>query len=131
MKLTVCIIDDDLVSQFATTYSIEQCGHPCSIITCDGVEDCIATFNSLLEQKREVPDIVLLDLVMGDMDGWDFLDLFSQIPDWPKETAIYILSAFTNSKDRARAKEHPLIQGYFDKPLTNNDVENIFSSKVE
>ena len=131
MKLTVCIIDDDLVSQFATRYSIEQCGYPCSVITCDGVEDCLETFDTLLEQNREVPDIVLLDLVMGDMSGWDFLERFSQIPDWPKETAIYILSAFTNSKDRARAKEHPLIQGYFDKPLTNNDVEDIFSSKVE
>lgn len=131
MKRTICIIDDDLVSQFATTYSIEQFGFPSTIITCDGVQDSLDTFNSLLEQNREVPDIILLDLVMGDMNGWEFLERFSQIPDWPKETAIYILSAFTNAKDRMRAKEHPLIHGYFDKPLTNNDVGNIFSSKVE
>jgi CheY-like chemotaxis protein len=131
MKLTICIIDDDLVSQFATRYSIEQGGHPCSIITCDGVEDGLETFDSLLEQQRELPDVILLDLVMGDASGWDFLEQFSQIPNWPKETAIYILSSFTNSRDRARAKEHPLVQGYFDKPLTNNDVESIFSSKVE
>ena len=131
MKLTVCIIDDDLVSQFATRYSIEQCGYPCNIITCDSSEECLETFNSLLEQDKEVPDIVLLDLVMGDMDGWDFLDKFSGISHWPKTTAIYILSAFTNSKDRNKAKEHPLIQGYFDKPINRNDLEQILSSMVE
>ncbi|MCW5516703.1 two-component system response regulator [Muriicola sp. Z0-33] len=131
MKLTICIIDDDLVSQFATTYSIEQSGHPCSIITCDSAEDCLETFNSLLEQKRELPDIILLDLVMGDMSGWDFLERFKQIPNWPKETAIYILSSFTNSKDRRRAKEHTLISGYFDKPVSNNDLDSILSSMVK
>ena len=127
MKLTVCIIDDDLVSQFATRYCIEQSGHPCTIITCDGAEDCLETFAGLMD----VPDIIFLDLVMGDENGWEFLDRFRQIADWPKDTAIYILSAFTNSKDRARAKVHPLIQGYFDKPLNNNNVESIFSSIVE
>ncbi|MEX0288064.1 MAG: response regulator [Flavobacteriaceae bacterium] len=131
MQLTVCIIDDDLVSQFATRYSLEQSDHPCSIITCDSTEDCLETFNSFLEENREVPDIILLDLVMGELDGWDFLDHFSKITNWPKKTAIYILSAFTNSKDRAKAKDHPLIHGYFDKPITQNDISEIFSSKVE
>lgn len=131
MELNVCIIDDDLVSQFASRYSIEQSNNQCRIITCDNAEEGLDTFNHLLQQNREVPDIVFLDLQMGDMDGWEFLEKFKSIPEWPKTTDIYILSSFTNSKDRARAKEHPMIQGYFDKPLSKKDVDKILVPRVD
>ncbi|MEK6154038.1 response regulator [Flavobacteriaceae bacterium 3-367] len=131
MELNVCIIDDDLVSQFASRYSIEQSNSSCRIITCDNGEDGLDTFYNLLQNHEDVPDIVFLDLQMGGMDGWEFLEKFKSIPKWPKTTDIYILSAFTNSKDRARAKEHPMIQGYFDKPLSKKDVDKIFVPKAD
>lgn len=130
MELTVCIIDDDLVSQFATRYSIEQSGKQCTILTCDDGVEGLDTLNHMLHGDKEVPDIVLLDLIMDGMDGWEFLENFKRIADWPKKTSIYILSAFTNSRDRGKAREHPLIEGYFDKPLTKNDVDKILQANL-
>ena len=130
MELTVCMIDDDLVSQFASRYCIEQANTNCRIITCDNAEEGLDLFADLLHGEKDVPDILFLDLVMQGMDGWEFLDTLKQMTDRPLRTDIYILSAFTNSKDRLRAKEHPMVQGYFDKPLTKDTVNRIFLAKI-
>ncbi|MGB5666382.1 MAG: response regulator [Maribacter sp.] len=130
MELTVCMIDDDLVSQFASRYCIEQSNANCRIIKCDNAEEGLHLFADLLQGEKDVPDILFLDLVMQGMDGWEFLDTLKNMTDRPLRTDIYILSAFTNSKDRLRAKEHPMVQGYFDKPLSKDTVNRIFLAKI-
>ncbi|MGB5818475.1 MAG: response regulator [Saonia sp.] len=130
MELTVCIIDDDLVSQFASRYCIEQSNTNCSIITCDNATEGLDIFSDRYNNRKDIPDILFLDLVMQGMDGWEFLDKLKCISEGRQKTDIYILSAFTNSKDRARAKEHPMVQGYFDKPLSKSIVDRILLSKT-
>ena len=130
MELIVCIIDDDMVSQFASSYCIEQSSVKCRIIMCDNAEMGLNLFSDRLQGGKDVPDILFLDLVMDGMDGWEFLDKLKHITEWPIRTDIYILSAFTNAKDRTRAKEHPMIQGYFDKPLSKDTVNRIFLEKM-
>jgi len=71
-----------------------------------------------------------LDLVMDWIDGWEFLDQLKHSTQWPIRTDIYNLSAFANSKDRTRAKEHPMIQGYFDKMLSKDALNRIFLEKL-
>ena len=130
MELTVGIIDDDLVSQFATRYCIEQSSTKCNIIVCDDAETGLSLFSDPSQEGKNVPDVLFLDLGMQGMDGWEFLDKLKLIAGWPQKTDIYILSAFTNTKDRVRAKEHPMIQGFFDKPLSKGSVDSIFPAKI-
>ncbi len=81
-----------------------------------------------LENEVQFPQVILLDLTMPGMGGWEFLELFERlIQDRPKPN-IFILSAFQSSKDRIRAKEHPLIQGFFDKPLSKVNADKILLS---
>jgi len=79
--------------------------------------------------KDDVPDLIFLDLVMNGMDGWEFLDKIKTGSKALQKSEIYILSAFSNSKDRTRAKEHPMIKGHFDKPLSRSIVDKIIQSK--
>jgi CheY-like chemotaxis protein len=131
MQRNICIIDDDLVSQFATRYCIEQYGENVSISTCSDAEEALAKLSKLLSANEKLPDIVFLDLVMGDMHGWEFLEKLQQLAIGKQLPEVYILSAFTNSKDRAIAKEHNLISGYMDKPLSRTSLDKIFSSKTK
>ena len=130
MELTVCIIDDDMVSQFASSYCIEQSSVKCRIIMCDNAEMGLNLFSDLFQAGKDLPDILFLDLVMDGINGWEFLDTLKHSTQWPIRTDIYILSAFTNSKDRTRAKGHPMIQGYFDKPLSKDTLNRIFLEKM-
>ncbi|MCM4162812.1 MULTISPECIES: response regulator [unclassified Arenibacter] len=129
MELKVCIIDDDLVSQFASRYCIEQSISNCRTIVCDTAEEVLNMFAPPVIDKEDVPDLIFLDLVMNGMDGWEFLDTIKIGSNVLQKTDIYILSAFSNSKDRTRAKEHPMIKGHFDKPLSKSIMEKILHSK--
>nr|WP_299344596.1 response regulator [Allomuricauda sp.] len=126
MRQTICIIDDDLVSQFATRYCIQQYQDDFEIITCTSAEEGLVVCSELLENQKPLPDIIFLDLVMEEMDGWTFVDNLSQMAKNHHFPKIYVLSAFVNAKDRAIAREHKLISGYFDKPLSRNVLGKIF-----
>ena len=127
MKLTVCIIDDDLVSQFATRYCIQQSHADFNIITCSSGEEGLSVCLDMQENSKKLPDIIFLDLVMNGMDGWTFLENMQNLFKEQKLPKVYVLSAFANSKDRMIAKEHKMISGYVDKPLSRNFLNKILN----
>ncbi len=125
MKLTTCIIDDDLVSQFATRYCIQQSPGDFDIITCSSGEEGLKSCLDFAEEHERLPDIIFLDLVMDGMNGWDFLENFQNMFHDHPLPSIYVLSAFTNTSDRTIAKGHHLIAGYVDKPLSRSYLQKI------
>ncbi|NNE77268.1 MAG: response regulator [Pricia sp.] len=127
----VWVIDDDLVSLFATRYSIEQGKVSCKVVDFDCGETALQVFTDSIENHGKLPDIILLDLIMPNMDGWEFLNKIKAVEGQSKKTAIFILSAFTNSKDLERAKDHDTVQGYFEKPISKHNIEKIFQRELE
>ncbi len=129
MNPLVYIIDDDLVSQFATQYRMKQAIESCAFISFDSAKDGLRTFTDQLTDSKQLPDILFLDLEMPNMDGWDFLREFSNIYSPNIPTDIYVLSSFSNKELRKKVSEHPLVKGCFNKPLTKLDVEKILVNK--
>ncbi|MFC4097166.1 response regulator [Euzebyella saccharophila] len=126
--LVVWVIDDDFVSLFATRYGIEQWNGNCHVVDFDNAETALGIYSDSLDNEEEKPDIILLDLIMPGMDGWTFLANFDKMTKGKSSTDVYILSAFTNSKDRKKAKEHPSVKGHFDKPLSKPLLEETFNA---
>ena len=119
-----------MVSQFASRYCLEQYAQANFLIsTFDSAEEALKQFNFLKSEGALLPDIIFLDLGLGEMDGWEFIEHLQPFMDLGWSPDIFILSAFGNSKDRAVAQNHPKISGYFDKPLTRNRLERIFKEK--
>src|SRR5690606_3679081 len=125
MKLTACIIDDDLVSQFATRYCIQQSAGDFEILTCSSGEEGLQMCFDRLKEIGKLPDLVFLDLIMDGMSGWDFLENLQNLFQDQERPRVYVLSAFVNTIDRAIAKGHSLIAGYIDKPLSRSYLEKI------
>ena len=119
-----------MVSQFASRYCLEQFSKETfKITTFDSAEEALAQFRKWLQEGILLPDIIFLDLGLGEMDGWQFVDHLRGMITIDSGPNIFILSAFANSKDREIAQSHPMISGYFDKPLTRNRLEKIFKEK--
>lgn len=70
------------------------------------------------EHFDELPIIILLDIQMPELNGFDFLDRFAELP--PAVTSryhIYMLSSTLDPKDRTRVQEHPFVIDLLTKPL--------------
>lgn len=127
MRTKILIIDDDLVSQFSTRYAVERGISDSEILVSDNAVEALSLLSDMDTSGKSFPDIIFIDLQMPTMNGWEFLEIIQGSFVDLRQTKIFILSAFNNSMDRKRAKEHPAINGYFDKPITKTNIDSIFT----
>ena len=76
-----------------------------------------------LEENRNnpglIPDVILLDLNMPVVDGWDFLESFEKFKDTlAKKIRIFIVSSSVDEKDISRSQSYSSVEGFISKPLT-------------
>jgi CheY-like chemotaxis protein len=91
-----------------------------------GITDSVKTFNSarealkyLLSQESVLPEtIILLDLQMPDMNGFEFIEEFENLPDLLRaKIRIFMLSSTIDTRDIEKAKASPHIIDLLPKPL--------------
>ncbi|WPP52932.1 response regulator [Catalinimonas niigatensis] len=81
----------------------------------------------LQELQENEFDIILLDLNMPDMNGWDFLDEYQKLD--AHKANVYILTSSLDTRDKLRSREYEVVKGYFDKPLKSNYIAEIINSQ--
>lgn len=70
------------------------------------------------------PDLILLDLNMPGMNGWEFLDNFQKIG---KDITVFILTSSINSADYKRAEGYSSVKKYIEKPLNGHKISTLFA----
>ena len=79
----------------------------------------------LRDESEDLPDLILLDLNMPGMTGWDFLEAIQDMDRQPKR--IYILTSSLDERDRLMAAKYPAVRGYITKPLNNPSISQALS----
>ncbi len=78
------------------------------------------------------PGIIFLDLNMPGMNGWEFLDQYKKLPEIiKKRIALLILTTSINPDDEQRASAFPELNGYVQKPLTSEKLQNVIHQYFE
>lgn len=114
------IIDDDKLSNFITSKLV---GHSKLAKNVKKYYSAKVALRYLQknskENQGEYPDIILLDISMYDMSGWEFLKEFEKLDEnYQSNITIFILSNSISDKDRNIAEQFTSIQEFFYKPLT-------------
>jgi CheY-like chemotaxis protein len=117
------IIDDDPMASFYIR-RLAELGELASIITI--YDKAQWAIDYLLHHKKSVehlPDVILLDIYMPELDGWGFLQEFQKIKDQlSKSIDIYIISSSGHPKDKNRAQAIPEVKAYLQKPITKEQM---------
>lgn len=120
----ICIVDDEEIIQFIVTTILQNLGDGISVLSYKNGEEALQALKKM--DKVELPDIILLDINMPVMGGWQFLDEFAKIkPKYDKRVAIYILSSSTAPGDKIRSKVYKDIRGYINKPIEADMLKKI------
>ncbi len=122
------IIDDDPMSSFYIK-RLAELGELANIITIYNTAQ--GAINYLLHHKKtaeHLPDIILLDIYMPEVDGWEFLTQLRGIEDQLiKKAGIYIISSSNHPRDLTRAESFPDVKAYFQKPVTLEVLKEMVS----
>ena len=81
----------------------------------------------LLEKIEALkPDVVLVDVKMPEMDGFEFLSQYEVLAEeLKKETQIFMLSSTLDPHDIQRAESNPYVKSLLNKPLPINEFREI------
>lgn len=121
---TICIIDDDPIYIFGMKKLISVNKICNNILVFNNGHEAIQYFNSI---DTQLPDVIFLDINMPIMDGWDFLDEFSNIKDnFKKNIIIHMVSSSIDPNDIEKAKGYQEITEYLIKPVKSQDLKRIF-----
>jgi len=123
------IIDDDPMTSFYIK-RLAELGELAGIISI--YNKAQGAVDYLLHHKKSndhLPDIILLDIYMPELDGWGFLEAFQKIADQlSKKIEVYIISSSYHPKDVSRAKLIPEVKDYLQKPVTLEALREIVTA---
>jgi DNA-binding response OmpR family regulator len=117
----ILVVDDDPVILRLIEVNLDLEGF--EVVTADRGEDAIA-------QARRGPfDLILLDLMMPEMSGWEIAESLQQ-DQATKGIPLVFLSARTQDEDRKRGEELG-VAGYVTKPFDPADLVSTIRKLVK
>lgn len=97
----IFIVDDDPITVFGMRKILE------SVVACDTIDTfgngklALDNLIQLIQEKKEIPEIIFLDINMPIMDGWQFLDEFLALT-LPHKIRVNIVTSSIDQADKQR-----------------------------
>lgn len=114
----VFIIDDDPIHQRIAQIMIAKHQLYDEFVSYTEAGKALADLESNFSNLDFLPDVILLDLNMPVMDGWDFLEKFEKNnSNFKKDIRVFIVSSSVDEKDISRSQTFPSVKGFISKPL--------------
>ncbi|HTJ53498.1 MAG TPA: response regulator [Cyclobacteriaceae bacterium] len=122
------LIDDDPINNIISKITIELVLGDANIQSFTSASQGLEHIRSS-SQNYSKKTVLLLDLNMPILNGWEFLDRFDSLPNPLKNSfQIYILSSSVDDRDRERSYANKNVVDFLVKPLTKDAVASILNS---
>lgn len=119
----ILIAEDDLVVARLQKFILEKM-ISLSPVMCKNGREAIDFLDKIDDHIDKV--LVLLDLNMPEMNGWDFLDACEKRV-YAKKIKVVIVTSSPYCEDEKRAASYEQVIGYYTKPITPDIFQEILS----
>lgn len=118
----ILLVDDDPVEYMKVSRAFKKLEIPNTLIhKSDGLEA-----KKYLEETVELPGVILLDLNMPNMNGFEFLT-FIKADERLKVIPIVVLTTSNNEKDKVESYKQS-VAGYMVKPIRLEEYEKVIET---
>lgn len=126
LKSRVFIIDDDPIHQRIAQIMISKHNLFDEYFSYTDAQKALDFLEENKKNQETLPDVILLDLNMSVIDGWDFLETFETlIKEFKKNIRVFIVSSSVDEKDVLRSKSYVAVKGFISKPLSPDIIRSI------
>ena len=130
MVRKVLCVDDDTISLTISQLLLKRTGFSTEVDTVIDGSEAIEYFENLFANDpnpvENAPELILLDINMPVMNGWEFLQEYTpRFLDKLSNTRIVILSSTIDPEDFALAKQYPVVVQFISKPLSIENLEEL------
>ncbi len=115
MGKKIMVVDDDPSVRITIKEGLENLSQEYEVISIENGEQC---FNCL--KNNQLPDLILLDIMMPDMDGWQVLNRLRDNNEWSKIPIVF-LTAKTDDFSKTFGKT--VSEDYIEKPFIMSDLK--------
>ncbi|MEA5139307.1 response regulator [Arcicella rigui] len=121
MKLNLLIVDDDKMVQTMHTIIVKRSGFsekPFNFV--NGKE----ALDFIVSNGKEEKYLILLDINMPVMNGWELLDAFSEFG-VENEIFVVMVSSSIDQHDLDKASTYSKVISYVSKPMTKDILDGL------
>ncbi len=123
VKNKIMIVDDNPIDQLITEQVLRLNGKKGDIIIMNSVNEALAYLISNTGIPEALPSKIFLDLDMPIMNGFDFLQHFSECAEEIKEgCSIVVVTASEILSDIEKIKLNPYVVKFIAKPLHRHSL---------
>lgn len=132
----ILCVDDDPITLMLCKKVIERTSFAQEIVTAQNGEEAFQYFKKIIGEIKngvaiEYPKLVLLDLNMPVMNGWEFLDAYSKNKYQDLLTSKFIvLSSTIDPDDVNKSKGYKMVIDFMSKPITTEMLESLKNKNI-
>jgi CheY-like chemotaxis protein len=126
-KIDLLVIDDDDINIFIIKKIVEKTGYDINMVSKSNGQLAIDHLDNLLENNETFPQLILIDINMPVLNGWEFLEAYDQL-NIQQRVDMYMLSSSVYENDIEKAKTYKKVKGFISKPLSINRLIELFDN---
>ncbi|MFT6934498.1 MAG: CheY-like chemotaxis protein [Maribacter sp.] len=130
---SILLVDDDEASNFLHSIFINKLETEIQINTATNGQEALDFILSKGQDSLALPCMVMLDLKMPIVDGWEFLRMYDeQVSKELKEQLMIVLVTISdNQEDKDRATNNHHIVDFEQKPLSDSTFKKLINKHAK